>query len=249
MPPTTDTSRMTDLFRGRRAMPAGSFLQHLSTEAWQEMLQRTPRQRPPRARTFQRDELLPLGRDDRNVYVVMDGCVRQDRFPLGGGEGMPTITRFRGVGQFVGEAKLIDSVSSVLTRCLTRTTVIPWHVRDMHVLHRRMPEAQLALLRSLEHQNRSDELVYAMTPRPPVERVGRLFVHLADIAGVPDPRVSDHTVITGPSQKDMAAALQLSISTVENAIRTLRYHGAIDVGYRKFTLHDLSALGHSAAGA
>ncbi|USQ85683.1 hypothetical protein NFX46_19125 [Streptomyces phaeoluteigriseus] len=110
----------------------------------------------------------------------------------------------------------------VPTRCLSQTVVIPWRARYMNQLLRRQPTVQLALLRSLEDRSRSDELVYGMTTRPPLERVSRLFTHLADIAGVPDPSISRHTVITGPSQKDMAAALQLSTSTVENAIRTLR---------------------------
>ncbi|MFF1443385.1 Crp/Fnr family transcriptional regulator [Streptomyces sp. NPDC058295] len=255
MSSTTETSRLTDLLLGHRAMPDGSFLQRLSTRTWQAMLQAQPR-----TRVFARDELLPLGADDRYVYIVIEGCVRQDRFPLGTAEGMPTITRFRGIGQLVGEAKLIgeskllysrsrEGRSHVPTRCLSQTVVIPWRARYMNQLLRRQPEVQLALLRSLEDRSRCDELVYAMATRPPFERVSRLFTHLADIAGVPDPRTSQHTVITGPSQKDMAAALQLSTSTVENAIRTLRYHGVVEARYRKFLVHDLEALRQFATGA
>jgi len=183
------------------------------------------------------------------VYIVLEGCVRQDRFPLGAGEGAPSVTRFRGLGEILGETKLIAPRSSVLTRCLSKTVVIPWHVRYVNVLQRRMPDVQLALLSSLEDRNRSDELVYTMTTRSPFERVSRMFAHLADCTGVPDPRTSDYTVITGPSQKDMAAALQLGISTVENAIRTLRYHGVLEARYRKFVVHDLEALADFAAGA
>ncbi|OQD56802.1 hypothetical protein BM536_007510 [Streptomyces phaeoluteigriseus] len=122
----------------------------------------------------------------------------------------------------------------------------------MNQLLRRQLEVRLAFLHCLEDRSRSDELVYAMTTRPPFERVSRLFTHLAhlaDIVGVSAPRTSRHTVITGPRQKDMAAALQLSTSTVENAIRTLRYHGVVEARYRKFLVHDIEALRQFAAGA
>ncbi len=107
------------------------------------------------------------------------------------------------------------------------------------------PEAKLALLRSLEHRNRSDELVYTLTTRPPLERASRLLAHLADTAGTPDPRTGI-THITGPAQKDIAAALQLAVSTTENALRTLRYHGIVEARYRKFLVHDVDALRHLA---
>ncbi|MEU4490199.1 Crp/Fnr family transcriptional regulator [Streptomyces purpurascens] len=243
MTSTVDTSRPTDLLNGPDGKPEGSFLQRLSDETWQILLQLGLR-----TRTFARDELLPLGPDDRDVYIIWEGAVRQDRFPLGTGASVPIITRFRGAGQLVGEAKLITAASSVQTRCLTKTVVIPWHARYFSVLQHRLPELQLALLRSLEDRNRCDELIYAMATRPPIERVSRLLAHLADTAGVPDPRTSRGTVITGPSQKDIAAALQLGISTVENAMRTLRYHGLIEARYRQFIVYDVPGLRQYAAG-
>ncbi|MFB6961718.1 Crp/Fnr family transcriptional regulator [Streptomyces sp. NPDC056309] len=243
MPSTVDTARPSDLFLGHEDKPEGSFLQRLSAETWHALLQSGMR-----TRTFARDELLPMEPHDRDIYIIWEGVVRQDRHPLGTGEGIPSITRFRAGGQLLGEAKLITRRSSVHTRCLTRTVVIPcraWHFKD---LQRRLPEVQLALLRSLEDRNRSDELVYTMATRPPLERVSRLLVHLADTAGAPDPRTSGYTVITGLSQKDIAAALQLGISTAENAIRTLRYHGMIEARYRKFIVNDVDGLRHFAAG-
>ncbi|MCC3771539.1 Crp/Fnr family transcriptional regulator [Streptomyces sp. UNOC14_S4] len=246
MPSAAENSRLTDLLLGHQAMPDGSFLQRLPTQVWQAMLQTEPR---PRARVFAQDELLPLGAEFPIVYIVIEGCVRQDRYPLGDGKGIPTVTRFRGIGELVGEAKLISPDSSVATRCLSQTVVIPWSVRSMNLVQGRAPEVQLALLRSLEDRNRSDELVYTMSARPPFERVARLISHLADIAGVPDPRTSNCTVVIGPSQKDMAAALQLGLSTVENEIRTLRRHRVVDARYRKFVVRDLEALRRFAAHA
>lgn len=242
MTSAVDISRPTDLLAGPEAKPEGSFVQRLTEETWQLLLQLGLR-----TRTFARDELLPLGPTDRDVYIIWEGVVRQDRFPLGDGPGVPIIARFRGAGQLVGEAKIITADSTVRTRCLTKTTVIPWSARYFRLLQHRLPELQLALLCSLEDRNRSDELVYAMATRPPIERVSRLLAHLAETAGVPDPRTSRSTVISGPSQKDIAAALQLGISTVENAMRTLRYHGLIEARYRQFIVHDVQGLRQHAA--
>ncbi|MFC8669581.1 Crp/Fnr family transcriptional regulator [Streptomyces sp. NPDC057199] len=242
MPPTLDTTRPTDI-QGNEGKPEGSFPQRLTTDAWQAMLQAGLR-----SRRFERDERLPMKPGDRNVYIIWEGVVRQDRHPLGTAKGDPTITRFRGRGQLVGEAKLITPDSSVPTQCLTRTVAIPCDARYFNVLLNRQPDVRLALLRSLEDRNRSDEILYTLVTRPPLERISRLLAHLADTAGMPDPRTSNYTVISGPAQKDIAAALQIALSTTENAIRTLRYHGVIEARYRQFVVHDVDALRRFAAG-
>ncbi|MCX5234968.1 Crp/Fnr family transcriptional regulator [Streptomyces prunicolor] len=242
IPSIIDTSRPTDLLLGLETKPEGSFLQRLPAEDWGFLLQAGLR-----SRVFARDEHLPTGPDDRNVYIIWDGVVRQDRFPLGDGDNVPIVTRFRAGGQLIGEAKLIEPDSAVLTKCLTRTVVIPCPARHFNVMLRRRNEIQLALLRSLEDRNRSDELVYTMVTRPPVERVSRLLAHLVDTAGVPDPQ-ADVTVISGLGQKDIAVSLQAAVSTTENAIRTLRYHGIVEARYRRFIVHDVDALRHLAAG-
>ncbi|MET8944550.1 Crp/Fnr family transcriptional regulator [Streptomyces sp. NPDC004542] len=238
MPPALDVSRPTHLLHAHEGKPEGSFLHRLQAETWHALLQSGLR-----SRTFTRDELLPMGADNPFVYIILEGVVRQDRYPLGTGTGIPSVTRFRTAGELVGEAALIDPTSRVDTRCLTTTVVIPCAARYFNALtERRLYEARLALLHSLEDRNRTDELVYGMAIRPPLERVSRLLAHLARTAGVPDPRVSRHTVITGPGQKDVAAALQLAVSTTENALRTLRYHGVIEARYRQFVVHDVDGL-------
>ncbi|MEU9240210.1 Crp/Fnr family transcriptional regulator [Streptomyces shenzhenensis] len=242
MPSAIDTARPIDLLLGHENKPEGSFLQRLTAAEWHVL-----REARLHSRSYTRDERLPMGPDDRNVYVIWEGVVRQDRFPLGEGESLPAVTRFRGGGQLVGEAKLIAPRSTVLTTCLTRTVVIPCRARHFNVLLRRRPEIQLALLRSLEDRGRSDELVYTLVTRSPLQRVSGLLAHLADTAGVPGPR-ADSTNIAGPSQKDIASALQLATSTTESAIRTLRYHGIVEARYRQFVIHDVDALRHLAAG-
>lgn len=236
MPPRVDTFRTVDVLNGRQRMPDGSFLCHLPTDIWQLFV----RAWGSDARVHQRGEELPLGRDDRHVYIVLGGCVLQERFPFG-----TRITRFRGVGQFLGEAKLIEPEASVETVCLTTTWVMPCPVQRMNVLLNRHPEAQLALLRSLEHRNRSDERVYGTATRTPIQRVGGLLLHLAAVAGTRSTVEPDHHTILGPTQRDIADALLMGMSTVENALRALRdTHNVITSRYRQFVVTDLPSLRH-----
>ncbi|MET7567183.1 Crp/Fnr family transcriptional regulator [Streptomyces sp. NPDC005492] len=246
MPSTVVIPRPADLLLGHENKPEGSFLHRLKAEDWPALLALL--QSELDASGFVRDQCLPLGPEGRDVYIIWDGVVRQDRFPLGRGEHVPTVTRFRGRGQLVGEAKLITPDSAVVTKCLTPTVAIPCRARHLNVLLRRRQDIQVALLCSLEERSRSDELVYTMATRPPVERVSRLLAHLADTTGVPDPRTG-WTVITGPGQKDIAASLQIAVSTVENAVRTLRYQGVIEARYRQFVVHDVDELRHFHAGS
>ncbi|MCL7429821.1 Crp/Fnr family transcriptional regulator [Streptomyces sp. YS415] len=238
MTPAVDVTRPVDLSQGRDAKPPGSFLQRLPDEDWHTLLKIGLH-----GRTFYRDEVLPMGPETPNIYIIWEGVVRQDRYPLGDAPHIPTITRFRGAGELVGEAALVMPGSTVATRCLTRTVAIPCDARYFTALiERRLPRARHALLCSLEQRNRSDETIYAMAIRPPLERVSRLLAHLATTAGVPDPRDNQQIVITGPGQKDLAAALQLAVSTTENALRTLRHHGVIEARYRQFVIRDIDGL-------
>ncbi|MFS8199408.1 Crp/Fnr family transcriptional regulator [Streptomyces sp. CWNU-52B] len=244
MPPALETARPVDL-QCNTGMPEGSFPRGLSADTWRRLLRAGLR-----AHLFKPGESLPMGSDDRDIYIVWDGAVKQERFPFGEGRGALTVTRFRGRGQVVGEAKLITpDDSSVRTRCLTRTIAIPCDEQPFNALLRRRLEVQRALLRSLEARNRSDEVLYTMVTRPPLERVSRLVVHLAETTGVPDAEASYRTVISGISQKDIAAALQIGVSTAESALRTLRYHGDIvEARYRQLVVNDIEGLRHCAAG-
>ncbi|MEU9187562.1 Crp/Fnr family transcriptional regulator [Streptomyces sp. NPDC048484] len=257
MPPKVDAFRTADVLQGRQRMPKGSFLGHLSSETWKLLVNAWGSD----ARVYERDEVLPTGPDRQYVHIVLGGCVRQDRFPFGDDDGSPTITRFRGVGQVLGEAKLIEPRSHVLTTCLTTTWVMPCFVPRMHAFFRKAPDVQLALLRSLEDRNRSDEIIYTMAARTPLRRVAGLLAHLAEGAeateateateapgNAPGASLGARVTIAGPSQKDMAAALLLGLSTVENAVRDLRNSGVLDNKYRQFVVSDLAAL-HGIAAA
>ncbi|MER6083940.1 Crp/Fnr family transcriptional regulator [Streptomyces sp. NPDC001833] len=247
MVPKVDAFRTGDVLNGRQTMPPGSFLAHLPPDAWPLLVSSCGSD----SRVYQRDEELPIGPADEQVHIVLGGCVRQERHPFGTAEGAPKITRFRGVGQLLGEAKLIEPHAAVRTTCLTTTWVMPCPVPRMNLMLRRHPHIQLALLRSLEDRNRTDEMIYGTMTRMPLARVGALLVHLAEVAGTVDSADPGHLTVLGPSQKDIAEALLLGVSTVENALRLLREpprggnplrRGVLRSGYRKFVVTDLHAL-------
>jgi CRP-like cAMP-binding protein len=247
MVPRVDAFRTGDVLNGRQPMPVGSFLAHLPGSDWPLLVSEWGAD----SRVYERDEELPIRPADEQVHIVLGGCVRQERHPFGAAEGAPKITRFRGIGQLLGEAKLIEPGSEVRTTCLTTTWVMPCPVQRMNILLRRRPQIQLALLRSLEDRNRTDEKIYGTMTRTPLARVGALLIHLAEIAGTTDSAAPGHITILGPSQKDIADALLLGVSTVENTLRRLRTpdkdsglprDGILRSGYRQFVVTDLPLL-------
>ncbi|MFJ6123883.1 Crp/Fnr family transcriptional regulator [Streptomyces griseoviridis] len=254
MVPDIGAFRTGDVLKGVQTMPARSFLAHLPPELWPLLVGFWG----PVSRVYQREETLPTGPRDSDVHIVLGGCVRQDRFPFaadddpddGGGSG-PRITRFRGVGQLLGEAKLIEEHAAVRTTCLTTTWVMSCSATRMMAFLTRHPHSERALLRSLEDRNRDDEMVYGTVTRTPVERVGGLLAHLARIAGTTDPAQPGHISVLGLSQRDLAEALLMGVSTVEAAIRRLRTPakgsglppgGVLRSRYRQFVVTDLPAL-------
>ncbi|MFF0726135.1 Crp/Fnr family transcriptional regulator [Streptomyces sp. NPDC004134] len=237
LPSHGDGFHPAEVLAGRQPMPTGSFLFHLPRAIWPLLVQAWG----PDVCDFQAGEKLPLGQDDRDCFIVLDGCVVQKRHPMGRSRDL--ISRFRGVGQFLGEAKLIEPWSQVTTICLGTTWVMPCSAQRVNVLLKQHPVMQLALLRSLEDRNRADEKVYSMTRRCPLARVTTLLVHLAHTAGTRDPLDPDRITIKGLRQSDISDALALSRSTVENALRHLRTaEQAVDSGYRELVVADLNVL-------
>ncbi|AUH41713.1 Crp/Fnr family transcriptional regulator [Streptomyces sp. CMB-StM0423] len=237
LPSQGDGFNPAEVLAGRLPMPKGSFLHHLPCAIWPLLVQAWG----PDVCDFRAGEKLPVGQDDRDCFIVLGGCVVQKRHPMGRSRDL--IARFRGVGQFLGEAKLIEPWSQVETCCLSTTWVLPCSAQRVNVLLKQHPAMQLALLRSLEDRNRADEKVYSMTRRSTLARVTTLLVHLAHTAGTRDPVDPDRITIKGLRQRDISDALALSTSTVENALRHLRTaERAVESGYRELVVADLNVL-------
>ncbi|MEI5101872.1 Crp/Fnr family transcriptional regulator [Streptomyces sp. PmtG] len=237
--PRVDAFNPTEVLMGRQQMPEGSFLDFLDRSLWPLFVQEWGLD----ARTYTQGQTLPIGTGDELVFIVLGGCTVQERFPFGRGPGAPVIARFRGVGQLLGEAKLIDPSSSVQTVCLSTTWVMPCPVDRMNLLLKRRGRIQLALLQSLEARHRSDEAIYCTTNRTPLERISALLLHLATIAGTKEPDDAGRVTITGPRQHDLAKTLLLGKSTVESAVANLRKrHGVVESKYRQLVVTDMDKL-------
>ncbi|WP_181785849.1 Crp/Fnr family transcriptional regulator [Streptomyces phytophilus] len=229
----------TQVLAGQRSWPAGSFLQYLPHRLWPTLVQEWGRE----ARTFQHAERLPLDPARRTCFIVLGGLAREERYPMGPGGGV--LARFRGPGQFLGEANLIDAWSPMQVSCVGTTWIMPCPAGRVNQMMRVYPQVQIALLRSLEDRNRTDEKIYLMTGRSPLARVATLLTHLTDTAGTRTPAVPDRITVNGLRQSDITRTLQLGKSTVENVLHRLRVdHKAIDSRYRQLLVTDPRALEH-----
>ncbi|MEE1942321.1 helix-turn-helix domain-containing protein [Streptomyces sp. TRM 70361] len=240
--PKSDPLNLTGVFRREVPMPPGSFLSLLPDSLWSSLLTTDPGSGAPLYPVcYAKDKRLPLGPGDETVYLTLTGCVAQRRYPYGRGAKEPVILRFRGAGQLLGEAKLLDPCSSVETVCLSDTWVLPYSADHLNrLLGRRGGQGRGALLASLEERNRTDEMIYGTVTRPPLRRVGALLHHLAVTAGTGHPDGSVR--ITGPRQTDLAEALLVSRSTVENAVSVLRTGNLVASSYRRFVVTDPAGL-------
>ncbi|PJE97423.1 Crp/Fnr family transcriptional regulator [Streptomyces carminius] len=237
--PRIDSLNLADVLHRRQPMPDNSFLGHLPDPLWPLFVTGQGsgvRLYPVR---YTRLTELPLGPEDGTVFVVLKGCVAQKRHPYGPRD--TQIVRFRGAGQLLGEVKLLDPRSSVETVCLDETWVLAYDIERMHrLLTRNRGAGRQALLLSLEERNRTDEAVYCTVTRPPLTRVSALLHHLAATVGTRHP---DGTVqIAGPRQTDLADALLVSRSTVENAVSVLRAGHVVVSSYRRFLVTDPAEL-------
>ncbi|MGW7529726.1 hypothetical protein [Streptomyces sp. NPDC054783] len=98
-------------------------------------------------RTFTQGEEVSLDGNGGLVYIVLGGCVVQERFPFGTGRNAPAVVRFRGVGEFLGEAKLIEAAAQVRTVCLSTTWVMMCPVHRMNVILQRHPDGFVGVRR------------------------------------------------------------------------------------------------------
>ncbi|QHY95617.1 hypothetical protein SSPS47_10850 [Streptomyces sp. S4.7] len=229
MPPDVESFNPAGVVHGRQPMPDGSFLSFLSDRQWKRHFVGRGD-----SRVHPAGDELPVGREDGAVHIVLGGCVARERTHL-----RTKLVRFRGVGQLLGEANLVGSHAGGRTVCLGDTWVMSLTTARMHSVLTRQPDVQMALLRSLEARNRSDEMIYGTFGRPALARVGALLYHLATVSGKKDPL---GVRIAGIRQTDLADALLVGRSTVENAFKELKALGVARSGYRQIVMTDMDGL-------
>ncbi|MFC8983535.1 Crp/Fnr family transcriptional regulator [Streptomyces sp. NPDC057411] len=133
-------------------------------------------------------------------------------------------------GWWIGDLDVFRDAPSTLTRsrvdalCHTaairidRDVLRSWAMRDLSV--------QRMLHHVLTDRLAVQEMVYGVDQRSTLARVAELIQYLgrrADTASFP-PMPRDETVVHGPTQKDLADALGLSLASVEKSMSILRKH-------------------------
>ncbi|MET3987225.1 cyclic nucleotide-binding domain-containing protein [Streptomyces sp. PvR034] len=169
------------------------------------------------------------------VHIVLSGCVRECTTP-------PASTvRILGAGAVLGCTEVFDErIPAPLTTCLTETWTLCLPLERL----RAMAEANSALLKaigvSVTDRMEASERIYNRLAYKSEQRLAGLLAHLLMHCAVPGKRYD--FMIEGPTQHDLAAALSLSIGSVEGGLASLRRDNIVITGYRTFEFPSVRRL-------
>ncbi|MFD9466792.1 Crp/Fnr family transcriptional regulator, partial [Streptomyces sp. NPDC060027] len=170
-----------------------------------------------------------FGSDMGRLFLLERGCVRED-FPDG-------MARLWGPGALIGDwtgAKDSQTRVTVLSDDSAALVIAPVDIAQLTAVHG--PGLAYALGRMSMRRLHAAETVYGANRLPPLSRVAKLLLFLANHFGYYDTRRRDGQRVTtiatqgsveGPSQADFADALGISRASVENAIAALRDRGVL----------------------
>ncbi|MEU4798782.1 Crp/Fnr family transcriptional regulator [Streptomyces sp. NPDC023327] len=170
------------------------------------------------------------------VHIVLSGCVAEES-----SYGETTTVRILGTGAVLGDLEVFDeTLATPTTRCLntTMTLALPMDRMRAMVEHNSILSATLGA--GITDRLVTAERVYGRVGLRPEERLAGLFTHLLGVCAVPCPRFG--RMLVGPSQVDLADALNFSRATVECALRLLRKENLVVTGYRTFSFPSEAAL-------
>ncbi|WP_186779887.1 Crp/Fnr family transcriptional regulator [Streptomyces salinarius] len=184
-----------------------------------------------RLRTVKRGEECFDLRPGRRIYLLTEGCIREE-LDLS----HTRLWRSTIFGDWTGGGRYGGSRGTVLSTEAHGLFLGLDDVRQIGVVH---PEFFLALAVLSQARLEAAETVYGASRLPPVTRVATLLSHLASqntyvyatrpVYGGAKRivRKARQDVVEGPTQADIADALGLSRAAVENAIRDLRSRGVL----------------------
>lgn len=183
------------------------------------------------------EDIRPLGRMGGGLYIVLSGFVAErTNTPQ-----LDTLM-FRQVGALVGAEHVIDSLPAErypggspvsVSWCLTSTvTVQLGALQDMPMVVEHDPHVLKALFAAQVHKDIERRYHYFNFGLPAVDRVAGLLHHLT----------GEKNSVYGPTQSQVAEALMLSTSSVENALRDLRENEIIETGPRRYDVKDPETL-------
>jgi CRP/FNR family transcriptional regulator, cyclic AMP receptor protein len=200
----------------------------LPREAWQAFLA------DGSVRRFEKGEIL-MRQGDPGSYVVIvaAGRVKVSRIDVDGNE---LLLAVRGVGDIVGELAVLGGAArsatvTALVPCITYVLAAATFLRIVRERH-----FEDILLRYLIARHReSDDARAELAGLPAKQRVGRVLVRFAAVAGGEQPDL-------GLSQAELAAAAGVSRASMAAVLATLRQQGLVATRRRRLVICDLAKL-------
>jgi CRP/FNR family transcriptional regulator, cyclic AMP receptor protein len=200
----------------------------LPREAWQALLASAT------VRRFEEAEvLMRQGEPGSYVFLLVAGRVKVARVDADGNE---LLLAVRGVADIVGELAVLggglrSATVTALVPCVTYVLSAAAFLRI--VRERRVEEILLRYL--IARQRESDDARAELAGLNALQRVGRVLLRFAAVAGGEQPDLS-------LSQEELAAAAGLSRASVAAALATLRQRGLVATRRRSLVIRDHAKL-------
>ncbi|HEX6359667.1 Crp/Fnr family transcriptional regulator [Actinophytocola sp.] len=191
-----------------------------------------------------RETMIREGAADRTVHLLISGCVKV--ISKQGTQSAGTLLAVRVGGDVVGELATIDE-----RRRSAGVEVCSWQpalvcvidgVDFLRVLDS-YPEDHVALSRVIGSKLR------AATRRrvdigdcPPVTRMARMLVELAEDYGQPSHDQRSVMIRIGLTQAELGSLIGISKATAERALRSLREAGLVGTAHRPLMIYDMAGL-------
>ncbi|MGO4636371.1 Crp/Fnr family transcriptional regulator [Streptomyces sp. 2RAF24] len=178
------------------------------------------------------------------IDVITSGVVSDGVRLWAGGTWIGDLDVFRDAPATVTHPQIETLCETTVLR-IDRDVLRSWAMRDLSV--------QRMIYYVLNERLGVQEMVYGLDHRPTLARVAELIHYLARrlqafrAAPPGAPRGEEDMVVQGPTQKDLADALGLSLASVEKSIGILRTHQVIASSgkgraNRSYTILDLDLL-------
>ncbi|WP_019630077.1 Crp/Fnr family transcriptional regulator [Actinomadura atramentaria] len=216
----------------------GSFLAELSPD------DRADLERIGHPRTFRRGEtIFREGELSTWVAVLTAGRVKAYSDREQGGEALLAV---RGPGALLGELAAIDGEPrSATVAALESVRLLTFTGDQFMEFLRTHGAASVLIMRTLSERFRdADRKRVEFGMFDATGRVAQRLVELAERFGVPDgePGGRGVRITLNLSQEELAGWVGASREAVSKALGTLRRHGLIETGRRRFVVRDLAAL-------
>ncbi|MFD9721985.1 Crp/Fnr family transcriptional regulator [Streptomyces sp. NPDC059076] len=211
-----------------------NFLSLVSSDVWHDLIERGHR-RSYRSQAV----LLAQGESPDGVIALVDGLVKVVQ---GNEAGEQLTLMLRGPGEVLGEmGVLLDRPRSATVTAVRPCSgvVMAAHAFRGYVARHRLEPVVYRL--SVDRLNSQERLRADLAHLPPLARLARVVVHLADEVGR---RHKDSGIVVelGIPREDLATMASMSRSSAHAALARLQSDGIVTLGRRRLIVNDPALL-------